>query len=106
MQLHFDIEHRSKSKKSSADDKENKPDETINNTTQATQNMAVQETQAGSGSPDKSLADDKGANKPTVAINQYRAFFRELDLEVFSILGCGLLSRTVLDSNMHTKVWL
>lgn len=34
----------------------------------------------------------------------YRPFFRELDLEVLGILECGLLSRSLLDSELHTKV--
>ncbi|XP_067417363.1 Fanconi anemia group D2 protein [Emydura macquarii macquarii] len=39
---------------------------------------------------------------PLVQLQSYRAFFRELDLEVFTILHCGLLTKTVLDSEMHT----
>ncbi|XP_061583100.1 Fanconi anemia group D2 protein isoform X2 [Cololabis saira] len=43
-------------------------------------------------------------NRPGVSLTAYRAFFRELDVEVLSVLGCGLLSRTILDSELHTKV--
>ncbi|KAM6927239.1 Fanconi anemia group D2 protein [Xenentodon cancila] len=43
-------------------------------------------------------------NRPGVSLSAYRAFFRELDVEVLSVLGCGLLSRTILDSELHTKV--
>lgn len=39
-----------------------------------------------------------------VSLGSYRPFFRELDVEVLSVLQCGLLSRTVLDSELHTKV--
>ena len=39
-----------------------------------------------------------------VDLAQYRPYFRELDIEVFNILGCGLVSRTVLDSEMQSKV--
>ena len=30
--------------------------------------------------------------------------FRELDLNVFEILKCGLVSKAVLDSDMNTEV--
>ncbi|KAE8611738.1 hypothetical protein XENTR_v10012579 [Xenopus tropicalis] len=43
------------------------------------------------------------SSKPTINLNSYRAYFRELDLEVFTVLQCGLLTRSVLDSEMHTK---
>ncbi|XP_035858240.1 Fanconi anemia group D2 protein isoform X1 [Sander lucioperca] len=39
-----------------------------------------------------------------VSLVSYRPFFRELDMEVFSVLQCGLLSRSLLDSELHTKV--
>uniref|UniRef100_A0A8C4HM63 FA complementation group D2 n=1 Tax=Dicentrarchus labrax TaxID=13489 RepID=A0A8C4HM63_DICLA len=39
-----------------------------------------------------------------VSLVSYRPFFRELDMEVLSVLQCGLLSRSVLDSELHTKV--
>ncbi|XP_041834806.1 Fanconi anemia group D2 protein isoform X2 [Melanotaenia boesemani] len=39
-----------------------------------------------------------------VSLMAYRLFFRELDMEVLSVLQCGLLSRSLLDSELHTKV--
>lgn len=39
-----------------------------------------------------------------VSLVSYRPFFRELDMEVLSVLQCGLLSRSLLDSELHTKV--
>ncbi|XP_022601376.1 Fanconi anemia group D2 protein isoform X2 [Seriola dumerili] len=39
-----------------------------------------------------------------VSLMSYRQFFRELDMEVLSVLQCGLLSRSLLDSELHTKV--
>lgn len=39
-----------------------------------------------------------------VSLVSYRPFFRELDVEVLSVLQCGLLSCTTLDSEMNTKV--
>ncbi|KAF3689815.1 Fanconi anemia group D2 protein [Channa argus] len=39
-----------------------------------------------------------------VNLLSYRQFFRELDMEVLSVLQCGLLSRSLLNSELHTKV--
>ncbi|XP_068568031.1 Fanconi anemia group D2 protein isoform X2 [Cebidichthys violaceus] len=39
-----------------------------------------------------------------VSLVSYRQFFRELDVEVLDVLQCGLLSRSLLDSELHTKV--
>lgn len=39
-----------------------------------------------------------------VSLVSYRPFFRELDVEVLSVLQCGLLSCTTLDSEMHSRV--
>lgn len=42
--------------------------------------------------------------RQVASLVSYRPFFRELDMEVLSVLQCGLLSRTLLDSELHTKV--
>ena len=42
--------------------------------------------------------------RPGVSLAGYRAFFRELDVEVLCILQCGLISRSLLDSEQHTNV--
>ncbi|XP_029357845.1 Fanconi anemia group D2 protein [Echeneis naucrates] len=42
--------------------------------------------------------------RPGVSLGSYRQFFRELDMEVLSVLQCGLLARSLLDSELHTKV--
>ncbi|XP_059186008.1 Fanconi anemia group D2 protein [Centropristis striata] len=42
--------------------------------------------------------------RPGVSLVSYRQFFRELDTEVLNVLQCGLLSRSLLDSELHTKV--
>uniref|UniRef100_A0A8D0BLI9 FA complementation group D2 n=1 Tax=Salvator merianae TaxID=96440 RepID=A0A8D0BLI9_SALMN len=38
-----------------------------------------------------------------VQMQSYSAYFRELDFEVFTILRTGLLTKSVLDTEMHTK---
>ncbi|XP_045848348.1 Fanconi anemia group D2 protein isoform X3 [Meles meles] len=47
--------------------------------------------------------DFKGKEEKTsVSLQSYHAFFRELDIEVFSILHCGLVTKCILDTEMHT----
>ncbi|XP_073087120.1 Fanconi anemia group D2 protein isoform X3 [Manis javanica] len=46
----------------------------------------------------------KGKEENTsVSLRNYRAFFRELDIEVFSVLHCGLVTKFILDTEMHTE---
>ncbi|XP_066521837.1 Fanconi anemia group D2 protein [Hoplias malabaricus] len=42
--------------------------------------------------------------KVGVSLSLYWPFFRELDLEVLNVLLCGLLSRSVLDTELHCKM--
>lgn len=44
------------------------------------------------------------SSTPIVDWSRSRAFLRELDFDVFSVLGCGLVSKTILDTEMNTKV--
>lgn len=38
-----------------------------------------------------------------VQLQNYSAYFRELDFDVFTILHTELLTKSVLDTEMHTK---
>uniref|UniRef100_A0A671QBV6 FA complementation group D2 n=1 Tax=Sinocyclocheilus anshuiensis TaxID=1608454 RepID=A0A671QBV6_9TELE len=42
--------------------------------------------------------------KSAVSLSSYWPFFRELDVEALSVLQCGLLSRTLLDTELHSKL--
>uniref|UniRef100_A0AAR2LHF0 FA complementation group D2 n=1 Tax=Pygocentrus nattereri TaxID=42514 RepID=A0AAR2LHF0_PYGNA len=42
--------------------------------------------------------------KVGVSLSLYWPFFRELDVEVMNVLQCGLLSRSILDTELHSKV--
>ena len=42
--------------------------------------------------------------KEGVSLSLYWPFFRELDIEVMNVLQCGLLSRSILDTELHSKV--
>uniref|UniRef100_G3UQ73 FA complementation group D2 n=1 Tax=Meleagris gallopavo TaxID=9103 RepID=G3UQ73_MELGA len=48
-------------------------------------------------------AAERETGNPLAQLQSYRPYFRELDLEVFSVLHCGLLTRSVLDTEMHTE---
>ncbi|NWH55905.1 FACD2 protein, partial [Geococcyx californianus] len=48
-------------------------------------------------------AAEREAGNPLAQLQIYRPFFRELDLEVFTVLHCGLLTKSVLDTEMHTE---
>ncbi|NWV77983.1 FACD2 protein, partial [Dasyornis broadbenti] len=48
-------------------------------------------------------ASDREAGNPLAQLQRYRPYFRELDLEVFTVLHCGLLTKSVLDTEMHTE---
>uniref|UniRef100_A0A8B9BRD8 FA complementation group D2 n=1 Tax=Anser brachyrhynchus TaxID=132585 RepID=A0A8B9BRD8_9AVES len=45
----------------------------------------------------------KEAGNPLAQLQSYRPYFRELDLEVFTVLHCGLLTKSILDTEMHTE---
>uniref|UniRef100_G1MUH9 FA complementation group D2 n=1 Tax=Meleagris gallopavo TaxID=9103 RepID=G1MUH9_MELGA len=49
------------------------------------------------------FAAERETGNPLAQLQSYRPYFRELDLEVFSVLHCGLLTRSVLDTEMHTE---
>ncbi|NXU90241.1 FACD2 protein, partial [Xiphorhynchus elegans] len=51
---------------------------------------------------EKSAADKEGGH-PLAQLQSYRPYFRELDLEVFTVLHCGLLTKSLLDTEMHTE---
>uniref|UniRef100_A0A8C4V601 FA complementation group D2 n=1 Tax=Falco tinnunculus TaxID=100819 RepID=A0A8C4V601_FALTI len=48
-------------------------------------------------------AAEREAGTPLAWLQSYRPYFRELDLEVFTVLHCGLLTKSVLDAEMHTE---
>ncbi|KAL2091556.1 hypothetical protein ACEWY4_013819 [Coilia grayii] len=50
--------------------------------------------------PEKEKEKEKGG----VNLSAYRPFFRELDMEVLGVLHCGMLSRTLLDTELNSRV--
>lgn len=53
---------------------------------------------------DQSEKEKEKEIRQGVNLGSYRQFFRELDMEVLSVLQCGLLSCSLLDSELHTEV--
>ncbi|NWQ80175.1 FACD2 protein, partial [Columbina picui] len=51
---------------------------------------------------EKAAAEREPGN-PLAQLQSYRPYFRELDLEVFTVLHCGLLTKSILDTEMHTE---
>ncbi|XP_022104971.1 Fanconi anemia group D2 protein-like isoform X2 [Acanthaster planci] len=90
---------KAKEKKKKTSDKSDALNDTMahcstqNTTLDTSQNRSTQSEAGGSESMDNGAVD----------LARYRIYFRELDIDVFNILGCGLVSRSVLDSEMHTK---
>ncbi|MEJ1279793.1 Fanconi anemia complementation group D2 [Cricetulus griseus] len=56
---------------------------------------------SGRSPVEKESAGKEG--KTFVSLQNYHAFFRELDIEVFSILHSGLVTKFILDTEMHTE---
>lgn len=55
--------------------------------------------------PDKESEKEKEKDTASgVSLASYWPFFRELDVEVLNVLQCGLLSRTLLDTELHSKI--
>uniref|UniRef100_A0AAR2LKP6 FA complementation group D2 n=1 Tax=Pygocentrus nattereri TaxID=42514 RepID=A0AAR2LKP6_PYGNA len=55
-------------------------------------------------SQDHSEKEKEKEVKVGVSLSLYWPFFRELDVEVMNVLQCGLLSRSILDTELHSKV--
>ena len=47
---------------------------------------------------------NKDSSSSILDISKYRAFLRELDMDVFDMLGVGLITKAALDTDMNTKV--
>ncbi|XP_073707909.1 Fanconi anemia group D2 protein [Garra rufa] len=55
--------------------------------------------------PEKESEKEKEKDaKSGVSLSSYWPFFRELDVEALGVLQCGLLSRTLLDTELHSKL--
>ncbi|XP_030061304.1 Fanconi anemia group D2 protein isoform X2 [Microcaecilia unicolor] len=62
-----------------------------------------EQTEASKTQTEKDSPRSEESGKSTISLHSYRAHLRELTLEVFTVLHCGLLTRSVLDTEMHTK---
>uniref|UniRef100_A0ABM5FKM3 Fanconi anemia group D2 protein isoform X1 n=1 Tax=Pogona vitticeps TaxID=103695 RepID=A0ABM5FKM3_9SAUR len=93
------------SKKKSKGQKLSKPDSSKNNSSENSQleeNIEPNQPESEASQLDKD-SPYKEEGMPLVQIQSYSMYFRELDLDVFTILHSGLLTKSVLDTEMHTK---
>ncbi|XP_070814866.1 Fanconi anemia group D2 protein [Chaetodon trifascialis] len=88
-----------KTKKDGTGKKRKAPGKNSENNTQLDETIEGDKTQQEQPEKEKEKEIRQG-----VSLVAYRPFFRELDMEVLSVLQCGMLSRTLLDSELHTKV--
>ncbi|XP_053545393.1 Fanconi anemia group D2 protein [Bombina bombina] len=82
-------------KRTSAESKNSSADSSQIEEQQDTEQLETEKTQ-----PEK---EKEESNRLSLSLNSYRAYFRELGLEVFTVLQSGLLTRSLLDTEMHTK---
>lgn len=89
-----------KSKKESRGKKRKAPGKSLGESS-----SPLEEATEAEGTPQEQPVKEKEKEvKQGVSLTSYRPFFRELDIEVLSVLQCGLISCSHLDSNLHTKV--
>ncbi|MGH0174593.1 UNVERIFIED_CONTAM: hypothetical protein FKN15_002092 [Acipenser sinensis] len=87
-----------KEKKGRAGQKRKVDKNSSGDSSQLEEGAEAEESQQEKESPEKEKEKEEG--KAGVSLVSYRPYFRELDIDVLSVLQCGLL----LDSEDHTKV--
>ncbi|XP_023560286.1 Fanconi anemia group D2 protein [Octodon degus] len=83
-------------KKKADDDKASSPDKLSKE-----DNSECEPVASGRSQLDKEFTGKEA--RTSVSLQNYHAFFRELDVEIFSILHCGLVTKVILDTEMHTE---
>ncbi|XP_069563483.1 Fanconi anemia group D2 protein [Brachyistius frenatus] len=87
-----------KAKKDGAGKKRKAPGRT------SSENSSQQEEATEADEAQQEPPEKEKESRPGASLGSYRHFFRELDMEVLSVLQCGLMSRSLLDSEEHTNV--
>ncbi|GCB72308.1 hypothetical protein scyTo_0006243 [Scyliorhinus torazame] len=91
-----------KGKKDQKSKKKQKSEDNKNSSTDSSQTEdPAEETQVQSENTQGKENIEEG--KVLINLNNYRAYFRELDTDVFIVLRCGLVTKSVLDTELHTK---
>ncbi|MGH0164578.1 UNVERIFIED_CONTAM: hypothetical protein FKN15_047380 [Acipenser sinensis] len=95
-----------KEKKGRAGQKRKVDKNSSGDSSQLEEGAEAEESQQEKESPEKEKEKEKEKEegKAGVSLVSYRPYFRELDIDVLSVLQCGLLTRSLLDSEDHTKV--
>ncbi|XP_077182179.1 Fanconi anemia group D2 protein isoform X4 [Paroedura picta] len=92
-------------KKNSKGRKRKKPDSSKNSCSDNSQwdeNTEANQPEAETSQPEKDFKENE-SGAPLVQLQNYTAYFRELDFEVFTILHNELLTKSILDTEMYTK---
>ncbi|XP_054834119.1 Fanconi anemia group D2 protein [Eublepharis macularius] len=100
-----DISTVGPTKKTNKGKKRKKSDSSKNSSTnnsQQDENTEDNQPETETSQPEKDSKESE-LGGPLVQLQNYSAYFRELDFEVFTILHNGLLTKSVLDTEMHTK---
>ncbi|KAL4655975.1 Fanconi anemia group D2 protein [Arapaima gigas] len=77
--------------------------------TPASKNSSADSTQLEDGTEaeetqqEPSFKEKEKESRLGFSLASYRPFFRELDVEVLGVLQCGLLSRSLLDTELHSR---
>ncbi|XP_041048128.1 Fanconi anemia group D2 protein [Carcharodon carcharias] len=91
-----------KGKKDQKSKKKQKSEGNKNSSTDSSQTEdPAEESQVQSESTQGKENTEEG--KVFVNLPNYRAYFRELDTDVFFVLQCGLVTKSLLDTELHTK---
>ncbi|XP_038668229.1 Fanconi anemia group D2 protein isoform X1 [Scyliorhinus canicula] len=91
-----------KGKKDQKSKKKQKSEDNKNSSTDSSQTEdPAEESQVQSENTQGKENIEEG--KILINLNNYRAYFRELDTDVFIVLRCGLVTKSVLDTELHTK---
>ncbi|XP_041347848.1 LOW QUALITY PROTEIN: Fanconi anemia group D2 protein-like [Gigantopelta aegis] len=90
-----------KSGKKKAKGKEEK--ENVDDSDEASRDSTQMDTDKGSPKESQNAVKSDNKEEICISLGNYRQYFRELDIGVFTVLNTGLISCAALDSDLNTK---
>ncbi|XP_072437973.1 Fanconi anemia group D2 protein isoform X1 [Chiloscyllium punctatum] len=99
------VSHAAPAKKGKKDQKGKKKLKSDGNKNSSTDSSQTEEPTEESQMQSESTQGKENTEEGKVFVNlsNYRAYFREMDADVFFVLKCGLVTKSVLDTELHTK---
>ncbi|GCC35580.1 hypothetical protein chiPu_0014066 [Chiloscyllium punctatum] len=99
------VSHAAPAKKGKKDQKVKKKPKSDGNKNSSTDSSQTEEPTEESQMQSESTQGKENTEEGKVFVNlsNYRAYFREMDTDVFFVLKCGLVTKSVLDTELHTK---